>query len=124
MSSAKAWPKTGWLITFLASAMFIMSATMKIIQAPQVLQMMTHLGWQQDQLPLLATLELGSVILYLISPVSVLGGIVLTGFLGGAIATHVRIGEPVYMHIVIGILIWTGLALREPRLRELIPFRK
>jgi hypothetical protein len=60
---------------------------------------------------------------YLIPPISVLGAIILTGYLGGAIATHVRIGEPVYLHIVIGILIWLGLFLREPRLGELLPVR-
>ena len=62
--------------------------------------------------------------LYLIPRLSILGAIVLTGFLGGAIATHLRIGEPVVMHIVLGLLIWGGLFLREPRLREILPLRK
>jgi hypothetical protein len=54
----------------------------------------------------------------------VLGAIVLTGFLGGAMATHLRVGQPVYLHVVLGLLIWGGLYLREPRLRHLIPFRR
>ena len=114
----------GWILTFLAGGMFIMSATMKLMAPPPVLQMFSHLGWQAGDLVPLAILEITCALLYLIPPVSVLGAIVLTGFLGGAIATHVRIGEPVVMHIFIGLFIWGGLYLREPRLRELLPLRK
>ncbi len=114
----------GWVLTLLAAAIFVMSATMKLTANPKMVPMLAQLGWQQSQLNLLATLELGSVILYLLPPVAVLGGIVLTGYLGGAIATHVRVGQPVYMHIVIGLLIWGGLYLRDARLRELIPLRR
>ena len=121
-SKKAAW--IGWTLTVLASGMFIMSATMKFLAPPAVLQMFGHLGWQPGALVPLAILELTCALLYLIPPVSVLGAIVLTGFLGGAIATHVRIGEPVVMHVFIGLFIWGGLYLREPRLRELIPLRK
>ncbi|TLY12797.1 MAG: DoxX family protein, partial [Nitrospirae bacterium] len=54
---------------------------------------------------------------------SVLGAILLTGYLGGATATHVRIGEPFYMPIVLGMLVWAGLFLRDDRLRALLPLR-
>jgi hypothetical protein len=115
---------TGWALTGLAAAMFVMSATMKFTGGPQVLQMFDHLGWQPSALVPLGILELSCVLLYLLPRVSVLGAIVLTGYLGGAIATHVRIGEPVVMHVFIGLFIWGGLYLREPRLRQLIPLRK
>ena len=121
-STKAAW--IGWILTALAGGMFIMSATMKLMAPPQVLQMFGHLGWQPGALVPLAVLEITCALLYLIPPVSVLGAVVLTGFLGGAIATHVRIGEPVVMHVVIGLFIWGGLYLREPRLRELLPLRK
>ncbi|HTB23069.1 MAG TPA: DoxX family protein [bacterium] len=113
----------GWALTALPALMFLMSATMKFMGTAQVLQMFNLLGWQANDLLPLGVLELSCVVLYLIPQVSVLGAIVLTGYLGGAIATEVRVGHPIYMHIVIGLLIWGGLYLRESRLRALLPFR-
>jgi|SRR5665213_2651050 len=111
-------------LTTLAALPFMMSAVMKFMGGPQIVQGMSHFGWPESMLITLGILEAGSVVLYLIPRVSVLGAIVLTGYLGGAICTHLRIGEAVYMHVVIGILIWGGLYLRDSRLRELIPIRK
>lgn len=113
----------GWVMTLLVAAIFCMSASMKLMGQPQALQMMGSLGWSPSQLVPLAVLELSCLALYLIPRISVLGAVILTGYLGGAIATHVRIGQPVYLHVVIGLLIWGGLYLREPRLRALIPAR-
>jgi hypothetical protein len=72
----------------------------------------------------LGIVELGSVIIYLIPQTAVLGAILLTGYLGGATATHLRIGEPYYAAVLLGVLVWGGLFLREERLRLLIPLRK
>jgi hypothetical protein len=113
----------GWVMTLLVAAVFCMSASMKLMGQPQAVQMMGSLGWSQSQMVPLAILELCCLTLYLIPRISVLGAIILTGYLGGAIATHVRIGQPVYMHVVIGLFIWGGLYLREPRLRALLPLR-
>jgi len=124
MSKSSTGSKLGWVFTILAAAVFCMSASMKFMGGAQTLDMMGHLGWQQSALVPLAILETFCVLLYLIPKVSVLGAIILTGFLGGAVATHLRIGEAVYMHVVIGLFIWGGLYLREPRLREILPFRK
>jgi hypothetical protein len=115
---------TGWILTLLACGVFALSASLKFGGSPQVIQMFTGLGWQPSALVPLGILEATCVVLYLIPRVAVLGGIILTGYLGGAIATHVRLGQPVYLHIAIGLLIWGGLYLREPRLRQIIPFRK
>jgi hypothetical protein len=114
----------GWTLTTLAFAVFALSASMKFAGGPQVLDMFGHLGWQPSALVPLGILELSCALLYLVPRVSVLGAIILTGYLGGAIATHVRLGEPVVMHVFIGLFIWGGLYLREPRLRELLPLRK
>jgi uncharacterized membrane protein YphA (DoxX/SURF4 family) len=122
VSKKAAW--TGWILTVLAAGVFALSASMKFKGGPQVLQMFDHLGWQPGALVPLGILELSCALLYLLPRVSVLGAIVLTGFLGGAIATHLRLGEPVVMHVFIGLFIWGGLYLREPRLRELLPLRK
>ncbi len=114
---------SGRILTALVALPFLASAAMKFSGSPQVVQGLDHLGWPQSMLITLAVLELLSVVLYLIPSLSILGGIVLTGFLGGAIATHLRIGEPVYFHVALGLMIWLGLFLRESRLRVLIPVR-
>src|SRR5439155_26915968 len=67
--------------------------------------------------------ELACTVLYVVPHSSVLGAILLTGYLGGATATHVRIGEPFYMPILLGTLVWAGLFLRDDRLRALLPLR-
>ena len=72
----------------------------------------------------LAILELTCVVIYLIPATSIVGAILLTGFLGGTICTHWRVGDPFYIQIALGILVWLGVYLREDRLRPLIPFRK
>lgn len=113
----------GRALTTLAVLPFIFSFIMKVSGSPQMLQGLAHLGWPEKMILTLAILEGASVLLYLAPRTAVLGGIVLTGYLGGAIATHLRVGEPVGIHIVIGILIWLGLFLREPRLGELLPIR-
>lgn len=68
--------------------------------------------------------ELACTAIYVIPRTSVLGAILLTGYLGGATATHVRVGEPFFALIVLGVLVWGGLFFRDPRLRELLPLRK
>jgi hypothetical protein len=62
-----------------------------------------------------------SVVCYLIPRTAVLGAVLLTGYLGGAIATHARLGEPFVAPIILGVVVWAGLWLRDPRLRALLP---
>jgi DoxX-like protein len=71
----------------------------------------------------LGIVELACTVIYIIPRTSVLGAILLTGYLGGAVATHLRIGEPYFMPIIFGVLVWGGLFLRDERLRALIPLR-
>ena len=94
---------------------------MKFVRPAGMAEGFTHLGWPVGLAVLLGVLEFGSTLLYVIPRTSILGAILLTGYMGGAIATHVRIGEPVYTHVLLGIMIWGGLYLREPRLRALMP---
>jgi hypothetical protein len=72
----------------------------------------------------LLIVEIICVILYAIPQTAVLGAILLTGYLGGAVATHVRAGEPWFFPVIAGVLVWLGLVLRDPRLRSLVPLRK
>jgi hypothetical protein len=84
---------------------------------------MAHLGLPPSLVTPLAILELSCVAIYLVPPTSVLGAILLTGYLGGAICTHLRVGDPFVVQIVLGLFVWLGLYLREDRLRTLIPLR-
>jgi hypothetical protein len=94
---------------------------------PPVVETMAHVGWSLSLAPVLGTVLLVCVVLYAIPMTSVLGAILLTGYLGGAIATHLRVGDPLFSHVLfptyLGVLLWGGLYLREPRLRALIPLR-
>jgi hypothetical protein len=101
-----------------------MSAFLKIKDGPEVMKGIAHLGIPESMIVPLSILEISCVVIYLIPPISVLGAILLTGYIGGAICTHWRVGDPFYLHIVLGILVWLGLYLRENRLKELIPLRK
>jgi uncharacterized membrane protein YphA (DoxX/SURF4 family) len=113
----------GWVITILPALSLIMSAVFKFMKPPEVLEGFTHLGWPDTLALALGIIELTCTILYLIPTTAVLGAILLTGYLGGAIATHVRIEEGFVAPVIIGILIWLGIYLREPRLRAILPFR-
>jgi hypothetical protein len=85
----------------------------------------TRIGWNPSDLPFIASLQLGAILLYVIPQTSVLGAVLLTGYLGGAIATYVRIGElyPPLVPLTTAMLAWLGIFLRDERLRHLLPIR-
>jgi hypothetical protein len=113
----------GWIMAIVPVGMLLMSAAMKFSQNKQVLDGFEHLGWPAKLAVALGILELACTFIYLVPKTAVLGAILLTGYLGGAIATHVRIGEGFVPPIVLGILLWGSLYLRDPRIRALIPLR-
>jgi hypothetical protein len=101
------------------------SATMKLTGAPQVVEMFTgKFGYPAGLLPVLAALEITSVALYLIPQTAVLGAIIVAGYLGGAVATHVRVGDAFIAPLLLGIIAWAGLYLRDQRLHALLPLRR
>lgn len=114
---------TGWVLGVIPCLLFVMSAVIKFMKPPEVVEGMAKSGWPLELLLALGIVELACTVLYLIPQTAVLGAILLTGYMGGAIATHVRLGEPFWLHILIGIALWLGLYFRDPRLRVLIPFR-
>ena len=114
----------GRVISVLASLMFAMSSFMKFKGGTEVMQGMAHLGLPESMIMPLAILEISCVVIYLIPATSVLGAILLTGYMGGAICTHLRVGDPVFVQIALGICVWLGLYLRENRLKEIIPLRR
>lgn len=121
--------RAGWALSGIAILFFLMDGGMKLSQLPIVAEASAQLGWPADSgtIYLLAALLLGSTLLYAIPRTAVLGAILLTGYLGGAVATHVRVGSPLFSHILfgvyLGLFVWGGLWFRDPRLRALIPLR-
>ena len=114
----------GRVISVLPCLLLILSAVMKLTAGPEVMKGFAHLGIPTSMMVPLAILELSCVVIYLIPATSVIGAILLTGFVGGAICTHWRVGDPFYIQIALGIVIWLGLYLREDRLKALIPLRR
>jgi hypothetical protein len=115
---------TGWILSVLPSLMLLFSASMKFVKSEDVVKGFEHLGYPEHLALTLGIVEIGCTLLYLIPRTAVLGAILLTGYLGGAIATHVRLLELQFvMPLVLGMLIWGGLFLRDSRVRALIPIR-
>jgi hypothetical protein len=97
-----------------------------LVGTPPAVQGMTaQFGYPASLIVPIGLLELICVVLYVIPRTAVLGAVLSTGYLGGAIATHVRVSDPAFVGaLILGILVWAGLYLREPRLRLLLPLRK
>ena len=124
VSKARLW--TGRIISALPVLFFIFDGVMKLVKPPVVVQATLQLGYPESIILPIGIVLLACTALYVFPRTAVLGAILLTGYLGGAVATHVRVGAgwfPVLFPVVFGVLIWGGLYLRDERLRTLIPLR-
>lgn len=123
VSSGARW--AGLIVSGLVVAFLLFDAVIKLIPLDVVTQTMAQLGYPAGLARTLGVLTLICTILYVLPQTSVLGAILLTAYLGGAVATHVRIGNPLFSHalfgVYLGVMIWGGLFLRDRRLRDLIP---
>jgi len=119
--------KTLWagrVVSALPVLMLLFSGVMKLMKPPSVLQGFAHFGYSESLVPVLGILEIACTLVYVIPRASVLGAILMTGYLGGATASNVRVGDPaVFITVILGVLVWGGLYLRDVRLRALIPLR-
>jgi hypothetical protein len=97
---------------------------MKLVGGAEVKQGIAHLGLPESMLTPLSILELSCAVIYLIPATSVLGAILLTGYIGGAICTHWRVGDPFFIQVALGIFFWLGIYLREERLQALLALRR
>ena len=110
--------------------LFMLGASIapKLLHMPVVNETMAQLGWPPGYGPLIGTIELICLVLYLIPRTSILGAVLMMGLLGGAMATQIRVGNPLFSHILfslyLGLLLWGGLWLRDPRLRALFPIAR
>jgi uncharacterized membrane protein YphA (DoxX/SURF4 family) len=114
---------TSYILSALPVLVLLFSGSMKFTHSPDLAKGFDHLGWPLRLAVPLGILELTCAILSIIPRTSVLGAILVAAYMGGAVATHVRIGEPPYVQILIGVLVWGGLYLRDSRLRALLPLR-
>ena len=126
--SAPRWMRrTGWMLSFLVVAQLLSSAWFRATHHTNaVAEIVTGYGYPESAITLIVIAECALVAVYLFPPTSVLAAIVLTGYLGGAVATHLRIADTgrAAIPLVVGILAWGGLYLRDHRIRRLIPFRR
>ncbi len=116
---------TGFAMSAIAVLFLLMDAGAKLAAIPQVLEAGEQIGYPgADMARKLGAIPLVCTLLYLWPRTSVLGAILVTAFLGGAVATHVRLGNPLFSHVLfgayVGVLLWGGLVLREPRLKALL----
>ena len=117
----------GYVLAVLVALFLTFDTVIKVLKLAPAVQGTTKLGYPASAVLWIGLIELVCLTLYLVPRTSVLGALLLTGYLGGAIATHVRLGSPLLSHtlfpIYVALLLWGGLYLRETRLRELVPFR-
>jgi hypothetical protein len=124
-SKAMLW--IGRVVSALAVLFFLMDGIMKLVKPPIVVKSTVDLGYPESTILPIGIVLLVCTVVYVIPRTSVLGAILLTGYLGGAVATHVRVGAgafPIVFPIVFGVLVWGGLFLRDARVRALIPLRR
>jgi len=115
----------GRVLTALPALLLIVSGAMKLSGAAQVVEGFTvKFGFPASVIVPIALTELICTALYLFPRTAVLGAVLLTGYLGGATVTHLRIGEGPFPPVLVGVILWGGLFLRDQRIRALLPFRR
>ena len=127
VSATKGQLWAGRIMSGLGVAFLLMDGVMKLFKPAVVRETFARLGYPESEIIGVGVLLLICMALYLIPRASILGALLLTGYLGGAVATHVRVGDPLLSHVLfptyIAALLWVGLYLREPRLRALVPLK-
>ena len=125
----RGWSTRAGTACFAIATLFLaFDVSLKILRLEAAVKGTTSLGYPAESVHWIGTAELVCLVLCLVPRTAVLGALLMTGYLGGAVATHVRIGSPAFTHVLfpvyVALLLWGGLYLREPRLRALVPFRK
>ena len=121
---------TGRILSGLVIVFLLIDGAIKLVPWPVVTETMDRMGYGSSEslARTLGVITIACTVLYAIPPTSILGAILLTGYLGGAMASHVRIGSPLFSHILfgfyLGLMLWGGLWLRDRSLRDLIPWRR
>lgn len=117
---------SGRIMSALPALFLLVDGVMKLVKPAPVVEATVRLGYPESVIFGLGIVLLACTIIYLVPRTSVLGAILLTGYLGGAVATQVRAGDglfPIFFPVILGVLVWGGLFLRDDRLRALLPWR-
>ncbi len=114
----------GYIVSALPVLLLLFSAVLKLMKPAPVVEGFAQFGFPESLIFNLGILELACTVVYLIPRTSILGAILITGYLGGATATNVRVGQPFLGPVIAGVLVWAGLYLRDLRVRALIPLRR
>lgn len=117
----------GRVMSGLPALFLLLDGAMKLVKPEPVVEATVKLGFPESVIVPLGVVLLVCTVLYIVPKTAVLGAVLLTGYLGGAVATHVRAGDdpfPVLFPVAVGALIWGGLVLRDTRLRALLPLRR
>jgi hypothetical protein len=125
MSKAALW--AGRVLSTLATSFLLLDGVMKLFKPSFVVEATTKLGYDPSAIVPLGVVLLVCTVAYAIPATAVLGAILLTGYLGGAVASHLRAGDPAFpiaFPIIVGFLVWGGLWLRDRRMRTLVPWRR
>jgi hypothetical protein len=127
-SSGMVW--TGRILSGLVVLFLLLDGAIKLVPLQEVIDTVSQLGWPTDPVTwrVLGVLLIACALLYAYPRTSLIGAILITAYLGGAVATHARIGSPLFSHtlfgVYVGIIAWAGLWLRAPRLRALLPIMR
>lgn len=113
----------GYVLSVLPSLLLLFSAFMKLSKNPRAVEGFKNFGYGDSAILSIGVIEIVCTVLYLIPRTAVIGAILLTGYMGGAIVTHLRVGQSFIVQFLVGVIIWGGLYLRHERLRELMPLR-
>jgi hypothetical protein len=120
--------RTAYVLTTLAVLFLTFDTVIKLLRLAPAVQGTVALGYPEHAVAVIGAIELVCLALYLVPQTAVLGAVIFTGYLGGAVATHLRIGNPLLSHtlfpIYVAALLWGGLYLRDPRLRAMLPLRR
>jgi hypothetical protein len=126
VSTAQLW--TGRVLYVLAVLFLLFDSVMKVLKMAPAIQGTVELGYPEGAVFGIGIVQLICLALFVTPPTAVFGAILLTGYLGGAIATHVRVGNPLFTHVLfpiyVALLVWGALWLRDERLRTLVPLRR
>ena len=118
--------RAGWIMSGLVVVFLTFDVGIKLIRHPMVGQTLAQLGWRPDMDLAIGVIEAICLVLYVVPQTAVLGAILWTGVLGGAVATHLRLDDPLFSHtlfgLYLGLMVWGGLWLRDPRVRQVMPF--
>lgn len=121
-------PVAGYILTALVALFLAFDTTLKVLGLPAAVQGTMNLGYPAQSVIWIGTIQLICLVLYLVPRTTVLGAVLLTGYLGGAVASQVRVEAPLFSHVLFPIytaaLMWGGVYLRETRLRAVVPVRR